>query len=152
MKFAKINGRHRLPRWLALLAVVVMTAQVGAQELVESYFEARAQARLDGLDETTKSYHRDVLLPDFQQRYGRHFQECKQQLLAPEPTPFSFVVAIGADGQVLRLWSDRSTSVYQCVRGKLLFDRFGPPPRTPFYLFVQMRFTDPDPKEKRNDK
>ncbi|MGH6622383.1 MAG: hypothetical protein ACREBN_00345 [Burkholderiaceae bacterium] len=140
------------PRFAALLLMTAMVTSIGAQELVESYFEARAQARLDELDETTKGYHRDVLLPDFQQRYGRHFRECSQQLPSPEPTPFSFVVAIGADGQVRRLWSDRSTSVYQCVRGKLLFDRFGPPPRTPFYLFVQMRFTDPDPREKGNSK
>jgi len=152
MRSPTIKQLQRFARWLALPAAVTMAAPVSAQELVESYFEARAQGRLDELDETTKGYHRDVLLPDFQQRYGRHFQECKQQLSAPEPTPFSFVVAIGVDGQVLRLWSDRSTSVYQCVRGKLLFDRFSPPPRTPFYLFVQMRFTDTDPNERVKNK
>lgn len=152
MKSPTLSGLQRVTRSLALLAVVTMAASAGAQELVESYFEARAQARLDELDETTKAYHRDVLLPDFTQRYGRHFRECSQQLPSPEPTPFSFVVAVGADGKVLRLWSDRSTSVYQCVRGKLLFDRFSPPPRAPFYLFVQMRFAESDPKEKVNNK
>ena len=57
-------------------------------------------------------------------------------------TPFSFVAAIGEDGRVIRLWSDRSTNVYQCVRGRLLFDRFPVPPRAPFYLYIHMRFVN----------
>lgn len=133
-------------------ALAAVTTPICAQELVQSYVEARDQGRLDELDVTTRAYHRDVLLPEFTQRYGQHFQECSRQLPAPESTPFSFVAAIGNDGRVLHLWSDRSTSVYQCVRGKLLFDRFSPPPRVPFYLFVQMRFAAPDTLEKAQQK
>jgi hypothetical protein len=83
-----------------------------------------------------------VLLPEFSQRYRTHFRECTSSVPQPESTPFSFVAAIGADGRVLRLWSDRSTNVYQCVRGRLLFDRFSAPPRAPFYLYIHMRFTN----------
>lgn len=109
--------------------------------LATSYVEAQEFGRRDESDPATQPYHRDVLLPEFGRRYRRHFSDCTQQIPGADATPFSFVAAIGADGKVLRIWSDRSTNVYQCVRGRLLFDRFGPPPRTPFYLYIHMRFT-----------
>lgn len=122
-------------------------AQVRAQvqpsatvELASSYVEAQELGRRDESDAATRDYHRDVLLPQFSERYRAHFRDCTASVPQPESTPFSFVAAIGADGRVLRLWSDRSTNVYQCMRGRLLFDRFAPPPRAPFYLYIHMRF------------
>jgi hypothetical protein len=109
--------------------------------LATSYVEAQEFGRRDESDPATQPYHRDVLLPEFGRRYRQHFSDCTQQTPGADSTPFSFVAAIGADGKVLRIWSDRSTNVYQCVRGRLLFDRFGPPPRAPFYLYIHMRFT-----------
>jgi hypothetical protein len=41
---------------------------------------------------------------------------------------------------VLRLWSDRAPPLYACLRGRLLFERFAPPPRAPFYLYIHVRF------------
>jgi len=125
----------------ALLASNVTSAQ-GPSDLAANYVEAQEFGRRDESDEATRGYHRDVLLPEFSQRYRTHFRECTSSVPQPESTPFSFVAAIGADGRVLRLWSDRSTNVYQCVRGRLLFDRFSPPPRAPFYLYIHMRFTN----------
>ena len=108
--------------------------------LAASYVEAQELGRRDESADATRDYHRDVLLPEFSQRYRAHFRECTATVPEPESTPFSFVAAIGSDGRVIRLWSDRSTNVYQCVRGKLLFDRFPAPPRAPFYLYIHMRF------------
>ena len=108
--------------------------------LAASYVEAQELGRRDESADATRDYHRDVLLPEFSQRYRAHFRECTATVPEPESTPFSFVAAIGGDGRVIRLWSDRSTNVYQCVRGKLLFDRFPAPPRAPFYLYIHMRF------------
>jgi hypothetical protein len=113
-----------------------------ADGLAENFVQAQEFGRRDESDEATRGYHRDVLLPEFSQRYRAHFRECTSSVPQPESTPFSFVAAISADGRVLRLWSDRSTNVYQCVRGRLLFDRFSPPPRAPFYLYIHMRFTN----------
>ena len=94
-------------------------------------------------DNANLLYHRNVLLPEFSQRYRAHYKDCAASVPQAEATaPFSFVAAIGADGHVLRLWSDRSTNVYQCVRGRLLFDRFPPPPTAPFYLYIHMRFAN----------
>lgn len=130
---------------LALIAILVPTAihaqGPGAEGLAGSYVEAQERGRHDESDEATRDYHRNVLLPQFSQAYRGHFRDCTASVPQPESTPFSFVAAIGADGRVLRIWSDRSTNVYQCVRGRLLFDRFPVPPRSPFYLYIHMRFT-----------
>lgn len=115
--------------------------------LAASYVEAQELGRRDEADEATRDYNRNVLLPQFSQVYREHFRECTASVPQAESTPFSFVAAIGADGRVLRLWSDRSTNVYQCVRGRLMFNRFPAPPRAPFYLYIHMRFVNPPPAE-----
>ena len=137
----------RMPLLVALTlflttAALPAFAQGPVAGLAESYVQAQEFGRRDESDEATRAYHRDVLLPEFSQRYRAYFRECTASEQQPESTPFSFVVAIGDDGRVLRLWSDRSTNVYQCVRGRLLFDRFSAPPRAPFYLYIHMRFTN----------
>lgn len=126
---------------LACLAATAAAQSSSSNALASSYVEAQEFGRRDETDPATLAYHRDVLLPEFGRRYRQHFTDCTQQIPGADATPFSFVAAIGADGKVLRVWSDRSTDVYQCVRGRLLFDRFSPPPRTPFYLYIHMRFT-----------
>jgi len=129
---------------LALIgcAIAVAAFAQGGDGLAGSYVEAQDLGRRDESAEATRDYHRNVLLPDFSQRYRAHFKDCTASVPQAEAAPFSFVAAIGADGRVLRLWSDRSTNVYQCVRGRLLFDRFPPPPTAPFYLYIHMRFVN----------
>ena len=133
-----------LLKTLALIGAALsmnLSAQGPATDgLAASYVEAQELGRRDESADATRDYHRDVLLPEFSQRYRAHFRQCTATVPEPESTPFSFVAAIGSDGRVIRLWSDRSTNVYQCVRGKLLFDRFPAPPRAPFYLYIHMRF------------
>ena len=109
-------------------------------DLASSYAEAQERGRRDERDPQTIDYHRDVLLPEFSARYRSLLAACQASLPQPDQTPFSFVAAIGPQGEVLRIWSDRSPPVYSCVRGRLLFERFTPPPRTPFYLYIHMRF------------
>jgi hypothetical protein len=108
--------------------------------LADSYLEAQELGRRDESDPQTLGYHRDVLLPEFGTRYRHWLRECQAKLSEPDSTPYSFVAAIGADGSVLRLWSDRSAPVFACLRGHLLFERFSPPPRAPFYLYIHVRF------------
>ena len=87
-------------------------------------------------------YHGSVLLPAFSSAYQAHLRDCQASLPQPDPSPFSFVAAIGSDGRVLRLWSDRTPAVYSCLRGRLLFERFPAPPRAPFYLYIHMRYAN----------
>jgi hypothetical protein len=110
-------------------------------DLAASYVEAQQLGRRDESDPLTVDYHRNVLLPEFSARYKALLGACQSALPHPDQTPFSFVVAVGAEGEVVRLWSDRSPPVYACIRGRLLFERFTPPPRVPFYLYIHMRFT-----------
>ena len=127
---------------IALLAVLAIPSPpVTAQApLADSFVEAQELGRRDEKDPLTLEYHRSVLLPQFSARYRAHLRECQAALPQPDQTPFSFVAALDGEGKVLKLWSDRSPPVYACLRGRLLFDRFAPPPRAPFYLYVHMRF------------
>ena len=128
---------------LMLTVLVCLSPPLAAQQsLADSYVEAQEFGRRDETDALTVTYHRDVLLPQFSARYRTHLRACQAALPEPDQTSFSFVAALDADGNILRLWSDRSAPVYACLRGKLLFDRFPPPPRAPFYLYIHMRFAN----------
>jgi hypothetical protein len=126
---------------LGFLAIAGGTEAVVASEpLAESYIRAQEFGRRDESDPKTIDFHRNVLLPQFSERYRALLRTCQSALPQPDQATFSFVAAIGSEGEVLRLWSDRSPPVYACVRGRLLFERFSPPPRAPFYLYIHMRF------------
>ncbi len=130
--------------WVLLGVAAVAGTAFGAaasERLADSYVEAQALGRSDESDPKTIEYHRNVLLPEFSARYQALLRDCQAALPQPDQAPFSFVAAIGADGTVLRVWSDRSPPVYACLRGRMLFERFTPPPRAPFYLYIHMRFT-----------
>ncbi|MGH6609699.1 MAG: hypothetical protein ACRECQ_05560 [Burkholderiaceae bacterium] len=125
--------------WLPLI-LAGATAAVAQSQLAESYVEAQELGRRDEKDPQTVDYHRNQLLPQFSARYRAHLRDCQSALPQPDQTPFSFVTALDREGNVQKLWSDRSPPVYSCVRGKLLFERFAPPPRAPFYLYIHQRF------------
>ena len=137
------SGRGRL--WRILVGVVAIAtsphAAWASEPLAESYVQAQDLGRRDESDPQTIDYHRNVLLPEFSGRYRALLRDCQAALPQPDQSPFSFVTAIGPDGTVLRVWSDRNPPVYACLRGRLLFERFAPPPRAPFYLYIHMRFT-----------
>jgi hypothetical protein len=132
--------RSRVASLLVAIVGAVPLASLAQRDLADSYMEAQEMGRRDEGDPGTVDYHRNVLLPQFSDRYRALLRTCQSELPRPDQTPFSFVAAIGSEGEVLRLWSDRSPPVYSCVRGRLLFERFSPPPRAPFYLYIHMRF------------
>lgn len=136
------KGRHRPLPWALLAFACVTATALAAEPLAESYLQAQQFGRRDEGDPKTLEFHRNVLLPQFSERYRALLRTCQSALPEPDQTPFSFVAAIGPDGEVLRLWSDRSPPVYACLRGRLLFERFSPPPRAPFYLYIHMRFVN----------
>ena len=114
-----------------LIAVAIaQTAHSQLPSLADSFVEAQELGRRDEKDPLTLEYHQSVLLPQFSARYRAHLRDCQAALPQPDQTPFSFVAAIDGEGKVIKIWSDRSPPVYSCVRGRLLFDRFAPPPRS----------------------
>jgi len=54
---------------------------------------------------------------------------------------FSFVAAIGSDGDVLRLCVDQETNIYRCVQKTLEKDQFPHPPVSPYYMHYTMNFS-----------
>jgi hypothetical protein len=134
-----MNARHCTIA--ILMALAFSLPPLAAQtSLAESFVEAQELGRRDEKDPLTTDYHRTALLPQFSASYRAHLRECQAALPQPDQTSFSFVAAIDGEGKVVKVWSDRSPPVYACVRGRLLFDRFPPPPRAPFYLYIHMRF------------
>ena len=130
-------------KWIGVSFVpvyVAVGAAAQAPELADSYIEAQELGRRDEKAPDTVDYHRNVLLPQFGASYRAHTRECQKALPEPDQTSFSFVAALGTEGQVLKMWSDRAPPLYACVRGKLLFDKFAAPPRAPFYLYIHQRF------------
>ena len=122
------------------LGCVAPVANAQDDPLATTYLQAQEFGRRDESDPQTAAYHRDVLLPEFGARYRRWLKECQTALPEADRTAYSFVAAIAADGSVQRMWSDRSAPVFSCLRGHLLFERFSPPPRAPFYLYIHVRF------------
>jgi hypothetical protein len=142
-RHSPVRRRQRLCL-AACAAILVLAAAtwpaMAAEPLADSYPEAQALGRRDESDPQTVDYHRNILLPAFGQRYRALLRDCQATSPPSEATSFSFVAAIGAAGEVLRLWSDRAPPLYACLRGRLLFERFAPPPRAPFYLYIHVRF------------
>lgn len=109
-----------------------------AGDLATSFKQAVALADAEE-GEATQAYTKNDLLPYYKQKYWPVYQSC----LAtghPDTSPFSFVMALGADGRVLRLYVDHETSVFACVRQTLEKDEFPHPPVSPYYFHVSMNF------------
>jgi hypothetical protein len=111
-----------------------------AGDLARSFKEAAALANAQDKDRATRIYAQIDLKDYYQQKYGPMFVSCLKSTNHPDTSPFSFVVAIGADGGVLRLYIDHETNIYACVRRTLGKEEFPHPPFAPYYMHVSMYF------------
>ncbi len=124
-----------------IASVLLLTTCSLAGDLATSFKEAVALADANESDRATRIYSK-VDLPDYyQQKYMPVYQSCLKSTAHPDTSPFSFVVAIGADGRVLRLYNDHETNIYACVRPTLLKDQFPHPPIAPYYMHMSMTFS-----------
>lgn len=111
-------------------------------DLAGSFEKAVELAELQSDDRTTRIYSAVDLTPYYQQKYMPVFQACLKSIEHPGNTqPFSFVAAIGADGHVLRLYTDHETNMFACVRPTLENDEFPHPPFAPYYMHISMQFS-----------
>jgi hypothetical protein len=107
-----------------------------------SFEQAVGLAEAQSKDRTIRIYSAVDLMPYYQQKYMPVFQACLKLTERPGDTsPFSFVAAIGADGRVLRLYTDHETNIFACVRHTLEKDEFPHPPFAPYYMHVSMQFS-----------
>jgi hypothetical protein len=114
----------------------------GTGELATSFKQAAARAEAQHkIDAAILYEHRD-LMPYYEKKYFPVFQSCLVSTDHPDPSPVSFIVAIGKDGRVLRLYVDHETNIFACVRPTLQQDEFPHPPLSPYYMRVSMNFSN----------
>jgi hypothetical protein len=125
----------------SILFISLLTTSGMAGDLASSFKQAVALAEAQDKDRTTRIYA-DIDLKDYyQQKYSPVFVSCLKSTDHADTSPFSFVVAIGADGRVLRLYTDHETNIFACVRQTLQKDEFPHPPVSPYYMHVSMSFS-----------
>jgi hypothetical protein len=121
--------------------IFLLTTSSIAGTLAGSFKEAVALADAEDKDRATRIYSAIDLKDYYQQKYMPVFQSCLKSTEHADTSPFSFVVAIGADGHVLRLYVDHETNIFACVRQTLQKDEFPHPPIAPYYEHVSMNFS-----------
>jgi len=125
---------------LVLIIASLLTTTGRAGELASSFKQAAALGDAQEKDPATWVYQRRDLTPYYEQKYWPVLQSCLKSTDHPDTSPFSFVVVIGKDGRVMRLYIDHETTVYTCVRQTLQKDEFPHPPVSPYYWHVEMSF------------
>jgi hypothetical protein len=125
----------------SILFVSLLTTSSMAGDLPKSFKEAVALADTEDKDRATRIYAKVDLTDYYQQKYMPVFQSCLKSTENPDTSTFSFVVAIGKDGRVLRLYADHETNMFVCVRPTLLKDEFPHPPVAPYYMHMTMNFS-----------
>ena len=128
-------------RIFSILFVSLLTTLSLAGDLAKSFKEAIALADTEDKDRAVRIYAEVDLKDYYQQKYMPVFQSCLKSTEQPDTSTLSFVVAIGKDGRVLRLYTDHETNMLACVRPTLLKDEFPHPPFAPYYMHTTMNFS-----------
>src|SRR5437867_13422731 len=96
--------------WLVGMACAVVLAG----DLPGTLEEARRLGQAQEHGEKTREYHTKVLMPYFGKKYANVFRDCFARVSSPDARPYTSVVAIGASGEVLRVYHDADTNIFQC--------------------------------------
>jgi hypothetical protein len=125
----------------SVLFVSLLATTSVASDLAKSFKEAVALADTEDEDRATRIYAKVDLTDYYQRKYMPVFQSCLKSTENPDTSTFSFVIAIGKDGRVLRFYTDHETNILACVRPTLLKDEFPQPPTAPYYMHMTMNFS-----------
>jgi hypothetical protein len=147
-----VNSR-RVTRFIgrtALGTVIVIRAFGG--ELPSSFQEAKQLADAQEQGAATRDYFAKTLLPYYADKFGPVLRSCFAEVKNPSRQRFGFVAAIDLDGHVMRLYNDGETNIFHCMRDSLVRQIFPSPSVAPYYLHIDMQFTDDkEPKQYRED-
>lgn len=128
---------------LGMITVLFLAATSAlANDLAGSFQEAAALADAQEKAEATRDYFGKILLPYYARKYAPVLQSCFATVAHPDNSSFSFVAALGADGRVVRLYDNRETNISRCLRDVVKNDSFPAPPLSPYYLHIDMKFSD----------
>lgn len=128
-----------MKRLYATTLVCFLTTTGCAGDLATSFEQAAALGDAQEKNPAAQAYKPEVATY-YQQRYTPVFQSCLKSTENRDTSPFSFVVAVGKNGHVLRLYVDHETNVYTCVRQTLQKNEFPRPPFSPYYFHVSTSF------------
>jgi hypothetical protein len=129
-----------MKKLFALVFISLLAISSRAGELASSFKEACALAGVQQEERSEQAYIHLDLVPYYKKKYSPVYQSCLKSTEHPDTSPFSFVAAIGKDGRVLRIYVDRETNIFACVRETLRQDEFPHPPVAPHYFHVTMSF------------
>jgi hypothetical protein len=130
-----------MKRLHSILFILLLTTSSSASDLARSFKEAAALAPAQDKDRATRIYAQIDLGDYYQQKYSPIFASCLKSTEHPDTSPFSFIVAIGKNGRVLRIYTDHETNIFACARQTLQQDKFPHPPISPYYFHVSMSFS-----------
>ena len=91
--------------------------------------------------ELTRNYHNNTLIPYFGNKYSSVFRYCFETTSKSDDRPFNFVAAIGSDGNVIKVYRDLETNIFQCMNKELHGEQFPRPPIAPYFMYIDMKFT-----------
>ncbi len=128
-----------MKRFLTIVLTCLLATAGRASDLAASFEQAAALGDAQEKKPAAQAY-KPELTTYYERRYSAVFQSCLKSTTSPDTSPFSFVVAIGKRGEVLRLYVDHETDVYACVRESLQKEKFPKPPFSPYYMHVSMSF------------
>jgi hypothetical protein len=95
----------------AVVLICLLASSCRAGDLASSFKQAAVLGDAQEKDPGTQAYLHLDLMPYYQHKYSPVFQTCLISTERADTTPFSFVVAIGKDGRVLRLYVDHETNL-----------------------------------------
>jgi len=130
-----------MKKFFAIVLIFLLTTAVRADDLATSFKQAAALGDAQEKERATQAYIHLDLMPYYQKKYSPIFLSCLKSIEHPDTSLFSFVVAIGKDGHVLRVYTDHETNIHSCVRQTLQKDEFPHPPLSPYYMHVSMSFS-----------
>jgi hypothetical protein len=111
----KRGAEHPMKKLYAIVLISVLATVARGNDLASSFKQAAALAEIENKDRAAQIYDAVDFKPYYQQKYSPIFVSCLKSTENVDTSPFSFVVAIGKDGRVLRLYADNETNIYACV-------------------------------------
>ncbi len=130
-----------------LLALIIIFSQLScAKELVDTFQEAKTIGISLETDIEIKIQHYDELIPYFIKNYSPILMECFEKTENPDNSPFEMVIALGENGEVIKLYKNHETNISKCLFKALENDNFPKPTVSPYYLYISMNFTNPKPQ------
>ena len=128
-------------RTLRTSLLFALAAAAFAAEPPTCYRDASELAKTQDNDPAIEEYRNHGFLPQYQKEYGTVFQSCFKTVAQPDDRPFSFVAAVGDNGRIIGMYSNRTTNIYSCFRDAFIKGQFADPPKSPVYIDISMQFS-----------